>query len=269
MRLNKWLLWLGALALSGCAYAQQFVPLVEFPAVRNVAKAQIYLDGRGFHWMATNMVIQNGVPVDGTAEIIAFGTVVAVLEPGQTAFDNRRIEFHNPEIPLTALFRDRGGRFIGAAFWKFRISGDRPESHQWIIRPEEVLGPDGQNLNYGWGGAPNYPYPPVNLGVSRVEIRKIWWNATAGIQVVNVSHFDWSFLTNGQGRVQVPAEGGFRYAEDKFILGYGSGVRRTIQGTWLHPGGFLIRSQEFDYSVPSQGIYGYQLIIGPQQASFR
>ena len=58
------------------------------------------------------------------------------------------------------------------------------------------------------------------------------------------------------------APGDVVYIEDKLISGFGFGLTRSLQLTWLD-GGRLIQARDVQFTVPSNGVYAYQVIAGP------
>ena len=237
------------------------LPQVTFPAVRNVAGVNVGVSANGVQVAGNNMVVRNGTPIPGITEIFVYGKSVAILKPGDIAYDNRHVELLTPQIPILARFIDEKGNFIGFARNKFYISGNYPTSNSWTIQPENIAKPDGQYLWRSYGDSPISPYPTTQLESTKVQFPRKWWNATAGVQIGNGNNFTLAVAENGGGTVRL-APGDVVYIEDKLISGFGFGLTRSLQLTWLD-GGRLIQARDVQFTVPSNGVYAYQVIAGP------
>lgn len=223
-------------------------PRVESPLMRQM--------GIDHH----SMVVMNGTPFYG--RVVVYGKEVAQLDPGDVAYDNRHFEPLNPQIPIAVLFyRDPGRKtYLGAAGQVFSIAGGYPESISWTIREYDIRTPDGQSL-YGAGGYVSpYPQPDTKAGTRRVRFPREWWDATAGVQIVNNTFFTLHIRLNGNARCAIGPTEVYYLAAREIYGGYGQQMTLQVVVT---DRGRLVGTYDSSFSVPPRGIYAYQAIIGP------
>ena len=215
---------------------------VDSPAARQL----------GFSLRGHNMVVTNGTPF--FCRIIVSGKEVARLGPGDAGYDNRRWESHYPQIPVLALcYEDAEYRqYVGAAGRQFYLTSGWQYSQAWTIQAGELRSPDRRTLA-GRGAR-----PPTELKSRRIKFPCEWWGASTGVQVVNNTMFVMHVRVNGQPRHSArPTE--VYYLNLRNLGDWGAYV--TVQLVFTD-GDRLVGTYDYQVSVPSDGVWAYQLIVG-------
>jgi len=237
----------------------EVAPDVEFPAIKNVLGIDLRASVRGVEVLANNMVVRNGVIGPYLADVFVYGKFIGRLGPGDLAFDNRRSELHWPQIPIFAIIRrDVDGEVVGMAARTFGISGEYPSSFVWTIQTGDVVTPDGRRLVLGTEA------PTTALARTKVKFPKKWWGSAAGVQIGNCSFSETLVVSvNGNRTLAIPP-GRMGYIEDTLIPGYGYGLNRIIQASWVRDKA-LLGTADYSFVVPGNGygIYAYQIIATP------
>lgn len=259
---------LGALAAAAANAQIQ----INFPAVTRMTGAKIAFGHRGMQVEKYNAVFRNGVTIPAVARVISYGREIARLGPGGVAVDNRFLQWHRETVPVTALFyEDAGGgavgKFIGLAWGKVYLYPGRPVSQPLTFRLENILRSDGTYFHgYGYGRSLDHPAPAADLREEVVHLPRKWWGGTNGLQIVNGSLFTARVRVNGNRVVAtLPPEGGFAYAEEWVV--YGWGPVRSIQVDYLQEIGgqyYLVKSSpDIRLGLNPNGITGRQIVVGP------
>lgn len=229
-----------ALVAAGCAVIR-----LESPALRQL----------GYNFQGHNMTVLNGTPF--FAEIFVYGKEVTTLGPGNAAYDERYFEPLTTQIPVMALFyRDQARKeYVGAAGKEFYISGSYSSySNYWTIRSADIRTPDGVRIRHEPPGL-------VKAETQKVKFPREWWNATAGVQVVDNTPYMVDVILNGRLIARL-GTGGFLFVSAREINGYYYGERMTLQFVFSDAGK-LVGVSDRTFYVPSTGVYAYQYILGP------
>ena len=218
---------------------------VESPALRQF----------GFSFEGHDMVVVNGTPF--FAEITVYETTVAVLGPGDVAYDDRHFEPLTPQVPIVARFyRVYDGEtlssYMGVATNMFTISSGVENAQSWIIRASEIRALDGIYLD-----ATTYPAPNTEIKSAKKAFPRKAWNATSVVQLVNNTRFDARVLVDGRDKLTLhPGDLGILTAKNLAVRGLNATIqlvftdRGRLEGTW-----------ETQYFIPSEGVIALQFIV--------
>lgn len=220
------------------------------PQVSSPLLAELGIDPYG-----STITITNGSPL--YCRIIIYGEEVAKLGPGDVGYNRRHFEPLNPQIPTFALcYRDAAmTRYIGATNQVFYITGGYPISFSWTIQTYGIQTPEGQYLSpLVW------PQQASNLATKKIEFTREFWNAAAGVQIVNNTLFSLDIAVEGRTRVRL-------HTGDVYYLSVRSlvadvGRQMTVQMIFTDKGR-LVGTYDYYFYVPIQGIYAYQILVGP------
>lgn len=207
--------------------------------------------------------VTNGTPF--FARIVVYGEEAARLGPGETAYDTRRSEpLPNPRVPVAALlYRDVSMRdYVGGAGRVFFPSGSSPTSFSWALELSEFQTPDGRYLSARESDV--YPTPNTKRKSSRVAFPREWWNATAGLQIVNNTVFQMTIRVDArERRTLATGEVEFLSEQELFGVSWVSGRRVWIQLVFTEDGR-LRGTSAYRVDFPLEGVDGLQFVVGPQ-----
>ena len=215
---------------------------VESPALRQL----------GFSFEGHDMVVVNGTPF--FAEITVYGTTVALLGPGDVAYDDRHFEPLTPQVPIVARFYRSydGDGYLGVATNMFTISSGIENAQSWTIRASEIRTPDGTYLD-----PTTYPAPDTEIKSAKKAFPRKAWNATSVVQLVNNTRFDARVLVDGRDKLTLHPGGlGILTAENLTVRGLNATIqlvftdRGRLEGAW-----------ETQYFIPSEGVIALQFIV--------
>lgn len=218
------------------------------------------LEQMGVSLYGVNMVVTNGTPY--FAEVFVYGKQVAILGPGDLAYDDRHFEPLNPQIPIMVrIYREyRDGRledFLGAAGHSFWIYGSYPVSQSWVITKGEIQTPgSGYVLLEEEFSSPTM----IRAETKKVKFPRQWWNASADIQIINNTPFPAIMRINGRNWGNLtPGEFRAFYARN-----FGISYSQTLTITLVFvDGGQFLGVWERQFYVPSDGLAINQFIVGP------
>ena len=224
---------------------------VESPALKQM----------GVSFQGERMVATNGT-ASFYAELYVYDRLVGILGPGDVVYDNRHFEPLFPQVPFAArLYRSYDGKnlsgYVGMAMQTLSIgTGGRGSSVSWTIRNADVRKPDGYGVNRD-------DYPAVAGDVRPASEKKgfprEWWNSTASVHIGQNTNFDAVMRLDGKDRAEL-GPGDLYFLSLKEIGFDGQPV--TLQLIFTDRGR-LVGTWETQIFVPSQGLPGYQFIVGP------
>lgn len=254
---------IAGLLLSGCATTPGYGPMdfvrnttglvvsglgrVEFPILQQV----------GITPTGQNVVLVNGTPF--WCQWVAYGTEIGRTGPGDQLVGSKYFEPLSPQIPIAVMcYRDpQFTQYVGAAGHVFGFSSGQPGGISWSLTAREIQMPEGPNSPIALGI--NYPQPDTAQVGKIAEMPRESWNATAAVQIVNNNLFTMTQSIEGIQRVATDA-GGLYYLAVREL--YGPGRQMTGQLVFTDRGR-LVGTYDFSFSVPSQGVIAYQLIVSP------
>jgi hypothetical protein len=196
-----------------------------------------------------------------------FGTKLADLAPGESMMAISPYLPFDEDVPtLVRCYDDpMHEHYIGVAYRIFRVSVQWPDTEPWILRQDEIMGPNG----YGVRGAPIAVRDqlPVSLRPKIAYIPREMINASADFQVINNTPggLRLHLLVNGVEDEMSRRLGGLQYGEmiyrsEKSLLVTASSTQVTLEFI-LTDGGVPIKHLERTVSVPYTGVRADQFVI--------
>ena len=206
------------------------------------------------------MTIKNGTRL--FCKVVAYGSVITLddegrpspLAPAEGVADVRHYEPLSPSIPLVAQCYENASMetYAGTATHTLQLNPGNPEALEWTIQESEVETPQGQSAS-----GTLRPTPDANFAIRKINLPRIWWNATGGIQIVNNTLFEVRVTVNNRLVAQLSPRDIF-FRETRLVVGVG--VNQTIHLDFVDRGR-LIGTLDDQIFVPENGIFVRQLIV--------
>jgi hypothetical protein len=212
----------------------------------------------GFRGSPITLVITNPRPLYG--EVIVYEEKVGEVGPGGTVFAKRVFEplpWVNVPV-LIRFFRDPElTEHVGFAGRTFQTSSyGYGDIFSWTVEEGDIRVPS------GYWRDPGGPFPP-ELRSSHIRFPRKWWGSTGFLQVASNYRGTAEIEVNGVpfGSIEF---GGVTFIEGRLFYDSWFGWQNVLVVVKLLDGsGRLIAHDEDYFTIPRDGVWGYQFLITP------